>query len=131
MRIESNRTEISKPTSEIYQFLTNFNNFQKLMPEQVVNWQSTEEECSFTIKGMATIGMKIAEKNPSSRIMIVSSGKVPFKFSMEILLNETGPASCTGQIVFDADLNPMMTLMVEKPLTKFCNLLVEKMKTVS
>ncbi len=100
------------------------------MPEQVTNWQSTENDCSFTIKGMATIGMKIAQKTPNSLISLTSFGKVPFEFTMNILLTETGASSTTGQIILESDLNPMMTMMVEKPLTKFCNFLAHKMKDV-
>ena len=61
-RIESDKVTVNKTSEEIYTFLSNFNNFQKLMPEQVTNWQSTEEDCSFTIAGMASLGMKIVEK---------------------------------------------------------------------
>ena len=46
MKIESDKSEINKPSSEVYNFLTDFNNFQKLMPPQVTNWKSTADECS-------------------------------------------------------------------------------------
>lgn len=130
MRIESVKSEINKPAFKIFSFLTNFNNFQKLMPPQVTNWQSTENDCSFTLSGMATIGMKIVEKTPNSLIKVSSNGKVPFDFTLDILFTETSPTQCIGQFIFDADLNPMMKMMVEKPLGKFFNLLAEKLKEV-
>ena len=98
------------------------------MPEQVANWQSTENDCSFTIKGMATIGMKIIEKIPNSLIKITSNGKVPFDFTLNVHLTETSPVQTTGQIIFESDLNPMMAMMVEKPLRNFFNVLAGKMK---
>ena len=130
MKIESDKSEINKPISEIFSFLSNFNNFQKLMPEQVTNWQSTENDCVFTIKGMATIGMKIVEKTPNSLIKITSKGKVPFEFTLNVHLTEINPTQTSGQLIFDASLNPMMAMMVEKPLRNFFNLLAEKMKNV-
>jgi carbon monoxide dehydrogenase subunit G len=130
MRIESVKSEINKPASEIFSFLTNFNNFQKLMPPQVTNWQNTENDCSFTLSGMATIGMKIVDKTPNSLIKVSSNGKVPFDFTLDILFTETSPTQCIGQFIFDADLNPMMKMMVEKPLGKFFNLLAEKLKEI-
>lgn len=130
MKIESEKSDINKPASEIFSFLSNFNNFQKLMPEQVTNWQSTENDCTFTIKGMATIGMKIDEKIPNSLIKISSHGKVPFTFNLNVQLTETSPTQTTGQLIFDADLNPMMAMMVEKPLRNFFNILAAKMKDV-
>src|SRR5258708_5229654 len=126
MRIESEKAEISKPASEVFSFLSDFNNFQKLMPPQVVNWKSTADECSFTISGMATIGMKIIEKTPNTHIKISSSGKVPFEFTLDVSLSETGPAQTTAQLIFESALNPMMAMMVEKPLKNFFNLLAGK-----
>lgn len=128
MRIESEKSEIKKPVSEVFAFLSNFNNFQKLMPPQVTNWQSTENDCYFTISGMASIGMKITEKIPNSLIKVTSNGKVPFNFTLNITLTETAPSQTTGQLTFEADLNPMMAMMVEKPLRNFFNLLAGKMK---
>jgi len=128
MRIESDKSEINKPAAEVFAFLSNFNNFQKLMPAQVTNWQSTDDTCHFTISGMASIGMKIVEKIPNTLIKVVSDGKVPFPFTLNITLTETAPAQTTGQLIFEADINPMMGMMVEKPLRNFFNLLAGKMK---
>ena len=130
MRIESDKSEINKSASEIFSFLSDFNNFQKLMPEQVTNWKSTADKCSFTISGMASIGMKIQEKIPNSQIKIISHGKAPFAFTLNIHLTENSPSQTTGQLIFESDLNPMMAMMVEKPLTKFFNILAGKMKEV-
>jgi len=130
MRIESDKSEINKPASEVFSFLSDFNNFQKLMPSQVTNWKSTADECSFTISGMASIGMKILEKIPNSLVKISSNGKVPFDFTLNIHLTENSPSQTTGQLIFESDLNPMMAMMVEKPLRNFFNLLAGKMKEV-
>ena len=37
---------MNKTAKEVFDFLSDFNNFQKLMPEQVVDWKSTADECS-------------------------------------------------------------------------------------
>lgn len=130
MKIESDKSEINKPAAEAFAYLSNFNNFQKLMPEQVTNWKSTEDECFFTISGMASIGMKIVEKTPNTLIKITSHGKVPFAFTLNIHLTEITPAQTSGQLIFDSDINPMMAMMVEKPLKNFFNLLAGKMKYI-
>ena len=130
-KLESDKVEINSSAQNVFAFLSNFNNFQKLMPEQVTNWTSTEEECSFTISGMATIGMKIIEKKPNSEIKIVSNGKVPFKFDLNVLLSEAGENKSIGQLVFTAELNPMLKMMVEKPLGNFFNLLAKKLKDIN
>lgn len=126
-RIESNKNEVNKSPEEVFSFLSDFNNFKSLMPPQVVDWQSTPDECSFTIKGMATLGMKMIEKNPSSLIKITSNGKVPFNFFLSCHIENTGNGSQV-QLAFDAELNAMMKMMAVKPLTNFLNLLNDKLK---
>ena len=126
-RIESDKTTISKTAKEVYDFLSDFNNFQKLMPEQVVDWKSTSDECTFTIKGMATLGMKIIEKTPNSLIKVAKNGSAPFDFTLLCMIEDL-QQQCVVQLAFDADLNPMMKMMASKPLTNFLNILVNKLK---
>src|SRR6187455_1603045 len=104
-RIESNVTPVQKSSAEVFSFLSDFNNFESLMPEQVVDWESTPDECSFKIQGMATLGMKIIEKNPNSLIKITSNGKVPFTFFLTCMIADEGTNSKV-QLAFDAELNP-------------------------
>ena len=129
-KIESENVEVNNSAENIFNYLSDFNNFQKLMPPQVTNWTSTTEDCSFTINGMATIGMKIIDKTPFTKITISSNGKVPFEFKLFVLLTETGTNSCIGQLLFESELNMMMKMMVEKPLTNFFNMLAQKMKDI-
>ncbi len=129
-KIDSEIVEINNSAENIFNYLSDFKNFEKLMPSQVTNWTSTSEECSFTLNGMATIGMKIIEKTPSSKITINSNGKVPFEFHLFIYITTKDANNCTGQIVFESDLNPMLKMMVVKPLGNFFNLLAHRMKDI-
>jgi hypothetical protein len=128
--LASDKVEINNSAQNIFNYLSDFRNFEKLMPPQVTNWQATEEECSFTINGMATIGMKIIEKNPFSKIVITSNGKVPFDFKLFVHIEETGADKCIGQLTFESEMNPMLKMMVEKPLGNFFNMLAQKMKDI-
>jgi len=129
-KLESDKVEINNSAKNIFNYLSDFRNFEKLMPSQVTNWQSTQDECSFTINGMATIGMKIIEKTPDTKISITSNGKVPFDFKLFVFITEKDSNNCTGQLVFESDLNPMLKMMVEKPLGNFFNMLAQKMKDI-
>lgn len=129
-KIESEKVEIDNAAENIFNYLSDFNNFEKLMPSQVTNWTSTADECSFTINGMATIGMKIIEKAPFSKISIISNGKVPFEFKLFVLITEKDASSSVGQLTFESDMNQMIKMMVEKPLGNFFNMLAQKMKDI-
>lgn len=129
-KIESKKLEINSSATDIYQFLFDLNNLEQLMPsDKVESWKSDEEQCSFNIKGLSKIGMKRVSGTPDSIINIVSEGKNPFDFTLDIHLEANGD-TCYGQIVFDGKMNPFIKAMVEKPLTNFFNMLVEKLQSI-
>ena len=130
MKIESNKMEISKSQKEIYEFLSDFNNFEALMPENVSNWESTSEECSFSVKGMASIGMAISNRIPDAQITITSTPKSPFRFDLNCFVDSSGEDGSVACLVFEADLNPMIQMMAEKPLTNLFELIISKLKEV-
>jgi carbon monoxide dehydrogenase subunit G len=128
-RLESDQVTVNKTAKEIFDFLSDFNNYQRLMPEQVTDWKSTSDECSFTIKGMASLGMKMKEKIPYSSIVIERNGKAPFDFFLSCEIEDMN-AQSKVRLFFDADLNPMLKMMASKPLTNFLNLLASKLKEI-
>jgi carbon monoxide dehydrogenase subunit G len=131
-RIESNQAVISKSPNAVFTFLSDFNNFRQIMPEQVTDWTSDSDSCSFTIKGMATLGMAIESRIPDSEIRIKKNGKAPFDFFLICKIGSTpDPNQSTLQLLFDADLNPMLKMMAEKPLTNFLNMLVNKFSEIA
>jgi len=127
--LQSDKFTIAKTAKEVFDFLSDFNNFQRLMPEQVTDWKSTSDECTFTIAGMATLGMRIKEKTPNTSIIIERNGPAPFDFTLNVNIADK-QEQCEVQLTFDADLNPMLKMMASKPLTNFLNLLVAKLKEV-
>lgn len=126
---KSDKITIHKSQEDIYTFLSDFNNFEKLMPEQVTNWKSTNESCSFTIQGMADLAMKMGERTEFSKVIYVSDGNKPFAFDLNTDIIVNGNDSET-QIILNADLNPMLKMMASRPLQNFVNLLVNKLKEV-
>lgn len=122
---KSTTTAVNKSSKDVFEFLSSFDNFGKLMPDQVVNWQSNSETCSFTIQGLASLEMKMGEHIPYSKVEMVSHGKTPIKFKLFTLIDAVSDNESKVTVCIDADLNPMLRLMLEKPLTN----LVEKMAT--
>ena len=111
---------------------SDFNNFQKLMPEQVADWVSDKTSCSFNIKGMASLGMAHDQLTPFSEVKIKRNGKAPFDFFLTCKIDSADEGSKSDlKLFFDADLNPFLKMMAEKPLTNFLNLLVNKYKEIS
>ncbi len=126
LTIDTGYKAVAATDEQVFTFLSDLNNLQKLMPDRVENWQSDADQCTFIIKGMAEIGMKIDERIPSHTLKLSSHGKVPFAFKLDILIRsaETG---CETSIVFNGEVNMFMKMMVETPLTNFFKMLLEKL----
>jgi len=129
-KIESEVKTINKPDEVLFNFLSDFKNFDKLMPEKVVNWQSTTDTCNFTISGLASMGMEIIEKVPNSLIKIKESGKAPFSFELIINLEKTDIDKTKVKFTIIAELNPMLSMMVTNPLKNFLDILVNKLAEI-
>ena len=128
-RIESDKRNIDKSSEVIFNFLSDFNNFETLMPDKVVDWKSDSDSCSFTISGLASLGMRITEKTPNTFIKIVDEGKVPFKFDFLVNIADNANSS-EVQLIFDADLNSMLKMVAVKPLRNFLNMLLDELQVV-
>ena len=126
---ESDNVIISRKPEDVFLFLSDFQNFTPLMPEQVSNWQATADNCSFTIAGMMNIGLRITEKSPFSKIVMQGEGKLPFDIGMKAIIAGSGTFS-EVRLIIEAALNPFTAVAVQKPLSEFVNVLVYKLKEV-
>ena len=118
--IQSEKTQINKTLAEVFAFLGNANNHQKLMPDSIYNWSSTDDECKFTIQNMAKLELKISERDPAGKVVIIPSAKAPFDLKIEWIIEPNGEF-CTAQMVIHADLNPFIKMMAVGPLNKLVN----------
>lgn len=126
---DSDIVTINRKPEDVFTFLSDFRNFSPLMPEQVSNWQTTGDQCSFTVAGMMNIGLRITEKVPFQKIVMMGEGKLPFDLGMSAFIsNKAGIAEV--KLVVDAALNPFTAMAVQKPLSEFVNALVHKLKEV-
>ena len=126
-KIESKERVIKYSPEKIFTFLSNFNNFEGLMPDKVSNWTSTEDSCYFSISGIASLGMRIVEKNAYTNIKMVDDGKVPFKFDFLIDLQEAKDGSII-KLTFNAQLNAMLKMVALNPLKDFLESLLDHLE---
>ena len=129
-KVESKNTPIQKSAKEVFDFLCDFTHFGMLVPDKVTNWASTVETCSFDVAGVGHVSLKIADKTPYTSIQIAEGEgmSLPVKFSFQWLFAPQSQSAVSVQAVFNLDINPMMAMMVKKPLQNFVDVLVEKLK---
>lgn len=126
--ISSPQTQIAANNRAIYNFLGDFRNFLHLLPDQITNRTSDGDSCSFTIQGLATIGLKFKTKEEFDKIIMIKDGTAPFDF--EMMFNIQSINENSSEVVFSliAGINPMMAMMVSKPLESFVNIIPQKLK---
>ena len=127
MHISGKSVVVNKNINDVFNYLADFNNFEHLMPaDQISDWQSDSESCSFSVKGIGKIGMKYAKKEVPTYIEMVPYGKSPISFALKISLAEEGVTTrATGEV--DAELNPMLAMMVKRPLENLINEITSKL----
>jgi len=126
MEINSSFTQISQPIGTIFSRLSSPENYKELMPEGATF--SVEENDSFRFKlgGMPELSLRIKECIAPDTILLASSGgKV--EFELIGLLKAINENQTQVQLQFKGNLNPMMAMMVKKPLTQFLEVLIGNM----
>ncbi len=127
LQVESKITEVNASNEHIYNFLADFNNFSNLMPPQVTQWKADENTCSFIIQGLPELKLEYKEKTPYSLIVITPQSLGSVSFYLGITLQNVSANSSTVITYLNADVNPMMKMMLQNPLQNFVNTLSEKL----
>tara|TARA_X000000368_G_C22858912_1_gene635635 strand:- start:336 stop:797 length:462 start_codon:yes stop_codon:yes gene_type:complete len=129
-KIESKKVNVACSIEDCYTFLTDLNNYELLLPkDKISSWESDEKKCSFKIQ--KTYKLTLVYKNglPHNEIHLVSGENSPFSFSLNIVLSESG-ATCDAQLLCEADINPFLKMMVEKPLNNLFDYMADRLVKV-
>ncbi|MDB5154356.1 MAG: hypothetical protein JWR54_3107 [Mucilaginibacter sp.] len=120
MTIFESKVILNKPVNEIYQFLSDMNNHQCLMPENILDWASTVDEARFNIQNMASLALKIERRVENSEIRIIPFEKAPFDLELKWLLTAVDNTTDV-KFIIAADMNMMMKMLASGPLQKLAN----------
>lgn len=117
--IESKQGKITASIDSTYKFLSDIRNLDAYIPaDKVENWTSTEDSCSFSIPQVGEVKLRVTKKEEPKLIKVEPEGKSPLDFAFYIQLMEVSESDCRIKLTFKADLNPMMKMMIKKPLQK-------------
>ncbi len=124
MNLETKKSVINKSQKDFFEYLTNLNNFEHLMPENNTKFEVDGESFIFGLKGMPEIRLVVKEKQEFNKI-ILGAASSKLDFSLTVNIDVVAENSCETQLLFEGDFNPMMAMMVKKPLQKFIDTLTE------
>ena len=121
MKLNSTVSNINISDNNLFEKLVMVENFKKIMPENISKFEIIDSETLiFSLKGMPAIKLKIGEKKAPSCI-ILNSSESKIIFSLTAQIKKTGDNSCSFELEFNGDLNPMIQMMVKSPLQSFIN----------
>ena len=124
MNIEGNTVTVQKSAKDVFEFFTKLENFEQLMPESIQKFEVDGESFIFGLKGMPEIRLVMKEKTEFSNVTLgAASSKLPFTLAAD--LQEASENETNVTLKFAGDFNPMMAMMVKKPLTSFIDTLTE------
>ena len=125
--ILSETHSLQSSTDSVFDFMGDFNNFKHLLPDDKINnFECTSEQCSFGIKGLMPLTIKIKERLPASRITFETTGVAKFVFILHIHLLENQKTN----VELEGDMNPFIKAMAEKPLRELVNTMATKLSAV-
>ncbi|WP_443939451.1 SRPBCC family protein [Pedobacter sp. MW01-1-1] len=130
MTIIDSAVEINLPVEKVYSFLSNMNNHKDLMPENIYNWTSTEDEASFTIQNMAKLAVKISSRIENEELIAIPTEKAPFEIELKWTVKDNGNGTTTAKHTVSADLNMMMKMLASGPLQKLVDHQTQKLKEI-
>ena len=124
MNIEGKKVLIAKSSKEAYNFFMTLENFELLMPTGTEKFEVEGDSFLFGLKGMPEIRLVLGNSVEYSKVSLgAASSKLSFTLEANIL--SISDRSSEVQLQFDGDFNPMMAMMVKKPLTNFIDTLTE------
>ena len=139
-RVVSEVQKINSAIADVYAFLSDFSKIGKLietarqmgagnqMPEladKIEDVRTTVDACTFMVKGVGEMGMKIVEREEPKLIKLEGDGRLPFEFQVWIQLLDNGPYDTRLRITAEAELNMMMKMLLKGKLEKGINQLAE------
>jgi carbon monoxide dehydrogenase subunit G len=122
MKLESSIATVAKPIEDVFEQLTRASTYELLMPEEASFKIKDEKHFSFKLGSMPVIPLKLERQTPNTQIvMAADGGNVPFELHANL---EAVDGETKIQLVFEGNINPMMQMMVKKPLTQFLEALI-------
>lgn len=119
MNLESPKKNINKSAKELFELFSDVQNFEKLMPSSVEKFEADNNSFVFALKGMPEIRLVLKETTPNHTIVLgAASSKLP-PFNLTAKIDELSSEQSAVQFFFDGDFNPMISMMLKGPLTKF------------
>jgi carbon monoxide dehydrogenase subunit G len=118
MKLDSPKQTIQKSSKEVFDFLSDVKNFEKLMPENISKFELIGDNgFIFALSGMPEVSLqKQVNNEPNKLVLEAAGGKLDFNLMANI--NDITEDSSEAQFIFTGEFNAMIGMMVKGPISK-------------
>lgn len=127
MKVNGKTIHVQAKDQEIYAKLCNLNHLAKFLPEQIKDWQSTEDYCQFSIPGITTLKLSIDEKTEFSKVKYAANNDKNIPVSLSVFLdNKDDGTDLHAEI--EAEIPIFLSAMVKNPLQNLVDMIADRVK---
>jgi hypothetical protein len=127
---ESRSGKLTANAETVFTFVTDIRNFERFAPKgSIHNWVAEKDSCSFSVSMVGTVTVRIAEKEKFSKVIYSGDALKKNDFLLNLLISDNGMKPAEVRVVLSAELNPVMKMMVSKPIVQFLEMLIHEMET--
>tara|TARA_B100001115_G_C15726831_1_gene353783 strand:+ start:232 stop:639 length:408 start_codon:yes stop_codon:yes gene_type:complete len=128
LKIESEKITLTRNFKVYINFLSDLNNYKVLFPkDKISDWKSDNDSCSLKVQNVYTLEM-VKESVSKNTINLISGESSPFKFSLKIDLHEDKNNISSAQIICNANVSPVLKMMIGKPLNELFNYMANQIE---
>ena len=114
--IRSQEVHVGVTAEALKTFLQDLRNLEGLLPaDKVKGFVGTEDEASFKIQGGLEIRLTRTAPAFEGDVLRLQGGGAPFPFHLDLQVSDRGTGAAAA-VVCEADLNPFLRMMAQKPL---------------
>ena len=92
-------------------------NLEEVLPtDHISEFEATNDSCSFKVTGGFTVVIQRVKEERPTLVRFASQKGTPIRFDLDVVIVPLEDGKASLQVRCDADLNPFMKMMAEKPL---------------
>ncbi|MFP4469433.1 MAG: hypothetical protein ACLFPE_02045 [Bacteroidales bacterium] len=98
------------------------------MPEQIENWESDGQTCSFFIKNLGKLSMQKSTFEEPHRFTFRSTPQSKVAFTLVFHYSNPEHQEPQGYFEILTQVNPLIEMMARRPLVNFVTILTDNLK---
>jgi len=130
MEITAPTQSLQKSAQEIFDFLSVLKNVERLMPEDLQQFEVTgEDSFYFILSGMPKIYLERGESDVPRRL-VLNSARKEFDFHIALQLEDNGAEACDATLHFQGEFNALMAMMIKSPITNLIHTMADNLNRI-